>query len=295
MVDLDAYLERIGLSGRPSIAEVHRAHLTTIPFEALDPYRGIPVSLATEDIERKLVLDRRGGYCFEQNLLLKAGLEALGADVEPLLARPLVRAAPGQTRPRTHLLLRVQAEGSEWLADVGFGLGSPLEPLPFRVGEVHARAGWQYRIVEAAAELVLQNAGDDCKWADLYSFVPTPAPFVDLETSNWFTSTHPRSPFVTSVVVGIQSADGRREMLRDWDGLAIREETPKASRLTAVEWASLPELLASRFGLPGFSVGPNGELALTRVSLRGWRRSAAPARAPARWRSRLPRRRRPSR
>ena len=47
MFDLDAYLERIGLSGRPSIAEVHRAHLTTIPFESLDPYRGIPVSLAT--------------------------------------------------------------------------------------------------------------------------------------------------------------------------------------------------------------------------------------------------------
>ncbi len=260
MVDLDAYLERIGLSGRPSIAEVHRAHLTTIPFEALDPYRGIPVSLATEDIERKLVLDRRGGYCFEQNLLLKAGLEALGAGVESLLARPLVRAAPGQTRPRTHLLLRVQAEGSEWLADVGFGLGSPLEPLPFRVDEIHARAGWQYRIVEAGAELLLQNAGDDGEWTDLYSFIPEAAPFVDLETSNWYTSTHPRSPFVTSVVVGRQAADGRREMLRDWDGLAIREETPAASRLTAVEWASLPELLASRFGLPGFLVGPNGEL-----------------------------------
>jgi arylamine N-acetyltransferase len=31
--DLDAYLERIGLGGRSSIAQVHRAHLTSIPFE----------------------------------------------------------------------------------------------------------------------------------------------------------------------------------------------------------------------------------------------------------------------
>jgi N-hydroxyarylamine O-acetyltransferase len=260
MFDLDAYLERIGLSGRPGLAEIHRAHVTTIPFESLDPYRGIPVSLTLGDIERKLVTKRRGGYCFEQNLLLKAALETLGAEVEPILARPLVRTAPGETRPRTHLLLRVQAEGAEWLADVGFGLGSPLEPLPFSVGEVRQQAGRSYRIAEAGAELVLQNAGDDGEWIDLYSFVPQAVPLVDLETSNWYTSTHPRSPFVTGVIVGLQAADGRREMLRDWDGLAIREETPARSTLTAVEWDSLPELLAARFGLDGFSVGAEGEL-----------------------------------
>ena len=43
MFDLDAYLARIGLEGRPSFAEVHRAHVTSIPFENLDPYCGIPV------------------------------------------------------------------------------------------------------------------------------------------------------------------------------------------------------------------------------------------------------------
>ena len=259
MVDLDAYLERIGLSGRPSLAEVHRAHLTTIPFEALDPFRGIPVSLAIEDVERKLVTERRGGYCFEQNLLLKAGLEALGAEVELLLARPLVGAVHREARPRTHLLLRVRADGSDWLADVGFGLGSPLEPLPFRTGEVHSQSGWRFRIVEHGDELVLQNAGDG-GWSDLYSFVPRPAPFVDLETSNWWTSTHPRSPFVTSLVVGLQAEDGRRAMLRDWDGLAIREDTPTGSTFTAVDWNALPAILSDRFGLPGFAVGPSGEL-----------------------------------
>jgi arylamine N-acetyltransferase len=37
--DLDAYLGRIGLEGRPSSAELQRAHATTIPFENL-PRRG---------------------------------------------------------------------------------------------------------------------------------------------------------------------------------------------------------------------------------------------------------------
>ena len=76
MLDLDAYLARIGLSGQPALAEVHRAHVTSIPFENLDPRRGIPVSLAPENLERKLVDARRGGYCFEQNLLLATALEA---------------------------------------------------------------------------------------------------------------------------------------------------------------------------------------------------------------------------
>ena len=50
MFDLDGYLARIGLSGRPSIAEVHLAHSTTIPFENLDPHRGVEVSLTAEDL-----------------------------------------------------------------------------------------------------------------------------------------------------------------------------------------------------------------------------------------------------
>ena len=60
MFDLDAYLERIGLRGRPSLREVHRAHVSAIPFENLDPHRGVPVSLDEEALERKLVAGRRG-------------------------------------------------------------------------------------------------------------------------------------------------------------------------------------------------------------------------------------------
>ena len=157
MLDLDAYLERIGLAGRPSIAEVHRAHATSIPFENLDPYCGIPVSLAADDLEQKLVTRRRGGYCFEQNLLLKAALEELGAQVDLLLARVRAGAPPGVMRPRTHLVLGVRADGRDWLADVGFGLGTLLDPIPFAPGAEHEQSGWRYRLVEDGPELVLQT------------------------------------------------------------------------------------------------------------------------------------------
>ena len=251
MLDLEAYLERIGLTGRPGLGELHRAHVTSIPFENLDPRRGIPVSLAPEDLERKLVRDRRGGYCFEQNLLLKAGFEAVGARVEPMLARVRAGSSPGQPRPRTHLVLRVHFDGGDWHADAGFGHGTLLEPIPFGPGGPYSQSGWQFRVLDEGAELVLQTfqEGD---WIDLYGFVPEPVPFVDVETSNWFTCTHPRSPFVTGLIVSAQRPDGARVSLSDWHGLSLREETPAGGSTRPVEPAEVRGLIEQRFGLRGF-------------------------------------------
>jgi N-hydroxyarylamine O-acetyltransferase len=251
MLDLDAYLTRIGMRGRPGLAELHRAHVTSIPFENLDPRRGIPVSLEPEDLERKLVHQRRGGYCFEQNLLLKAGLEELGAEVEPLLARVRVGATPGKPRPRSHLVLHVRAEGGDWHADVGFGHGTLLEPIPFGPGSAHEQSGWRFRVVEDGPELVLQSAQNG-EWIDLYGFVPDPVPMIDIETSNWFTCTHPRSPFVTGLIVSAQRPDGTRVSLSDWRGLSLSEETPTRASVREVEPDEVAELITTRFGLDGF-------------------------------------------
>ena len=108
-------------------------------------------------------------------------------------------------------------------------------------------------------EHVLQTAvGGD--WADLYSFVPEPVPPVDLETSNWFTATHPRSPFVTGLIVAAHRADGSRAEMSDWDELSYVEETPAERTVTAIERADVPRLLESRFGLPGFTLAANGRV-----------------------------------
>jgi N-hydroxyarylamine O-acetyltransferase len=259
MFDLDAYLARIGLRGRPSVAQVHRAHISSIPFENVDPQRGVPASLALDDLERKLVAERRGGYCFEQNLLLKAALEALGAEVDMYLARVRIGSAPGVTRSRSHLVLRVYADGDSWHADVGFGTGSLLEPVPFGPGATHEQSGWRFRVVQDGPELVLQTA-DRGEWVDLYGFVPQPVPHVDVETSNWFASTYPRSPFVTGLIVSQHRDDGTRIWLSSWDGLALTQQTPTGTSVTPVVADAVPKLLASHFGLTGFELDADGRL-----------------------------------
>lgn len=127
----------------------------------------------------------RGGYCFEHNLLLKMAAEALGVDeVTPMLARVRI-GGDGSIRPRSHLVLRVVADGRAWHADVGFGGDGPLDPLPFGPGPEVEQDGWRYQVVEDGRELVLRTWHDD-GWVDLYGFVPEPAPLVDIQTSNWY-------------------------------------------------------------------------------------------------------------
>jgi N-hydroxyarylamine O-acetyltransferase len=238
---------------------VHRAHSTSIPFENLDPQRGVPVSLELEDLERKLVAERRGGYCFEHNLLLKAALEALGAEVDLLLARVRVGATPGVTRPRSHLVLRVREDGASWHADVGFGFGTLLDPLPFGPGDQHEQSGWRFRVVQDGGELVLQTR-DGEGWIDLYGLAAEPVPRIDVETINWWTATHPRSPFVSGLMVSTQTADGRRTALSDWGELALTERTPTSTDVTPVAREQVPELLAERFQLTGFTLAADGRL-----------------------------------
>ena len=74
-LDLDAYLKRIGYTGdgRPTLATlqaIHLRHATAIPFENLTPLLHQPVRLDLASLQHKLIQSGRGGYCFEQNLLL---------------------------------------------------------------------------------------------------------------------------------------------------------------------------------------------------------------------------------
>ena len=153
-------------------------------------------------------------------------------------------------------------EGRKWHADVGFGLGTLLDPIPFGANPdtVHEQSGWRYRVVEEGSELVLQACGPD-GWSDVYGFVPHPAPRIDIEVSNWWTCTNPRSPFVFGLIASINHADGRREAISDWGGpLQAMTMTPDGVESSEQPRTVIPDRL-ERFGLPGFQLGENGRVA----------------------------------
>lgn len=200
-LDLRAYLSRIGYAGdlHPTHAvleAIHLAHATHIPFENLDILLGRPILLDLDSLQTKLVAAKRGGYCFEQNLLLAAALEELGFSVQRLAAR--VRYRTQQILPRTHMLLLVNVDGASWLADVGFGAEGLLMPVPFASDHVARQSAWTYRVVGEAGQWTLQSRRDQT-WADLYAFTLEPQQPVDYEMANHYVSTHPNSRFVRTL------------------------------------------------------------------------------------------------
>jgi N-hydroxyarylamine O-acetyltransferase len=202
-VDLDSYLARIGYAGRvdPTIETLqglHFAHATRIPFENLDILLGRSILLDLKSLQSKLVENRRGGYCFEQNTLFAAVLESLGFAVTRLAAR--VRFGSGAIRPRSHMLLAVEIDGQAWLADVGFGGEGLLYPIRSDRDDENHQGAWTFRVKGEGEVDVLQSLHAD-GWFDLYAFTREPQYPVDFVVSNHFTSTYPHSPFVQSLVV----------------------------------------------------------------------------------------------
>jgi N-hydroxyarylamine O-acetyltransferase len=252
-VGLDAYFRRIGHEGgRAPTLETLRAivalHTQAIPFENLDPLLGRPVRLDASSLENKLVHEGRGGYCFEQNLLLRGVLDGLGYRVAGLAARVLWGAPEGRVTPRTHMLLRVEADGLDYLADVGFGGQTPTAPLRLEAEIEQATPHEPYRLVRGGegGEYVLQSLVRGA-WMPLYRFTLHEQALVDYEVANWYVSTHPASYFVTGLRAG-RAAPGRRYGLLD-NELATHHLNGGTERRTLDGPAELRAALEGPLGL----------------------------------------------
>jgi N-hydroxyarylamine O-acetyltransferase len=203
---LDAYLRRLDFAGalRADLATfnaLHLAHASRIPFENFDVLLRRPIRLDLESVLAKLVERRRGGYCFEHNLLFAAVLEAAGFRVSRLAAR--VRYGSDVVRPRTHMLLLVDLDGASWLADVGFGAEGLLLPVPMTDAPTRQYA-WTYRVVEQGGMFTLQSLRP-AGWMDLYAFTLEPQQLPDFEMANYYVSTHPDSVFVRTLTAQLPS------------------------------------------------------------------------------------------
>ncbi|WP_158840260.1 arylamine N-acetyltransferase family protein [Saccharothrix deserti] len=196
LIDLDAYLDRVAFTLDPdadratTLRGLHRAHLAAISFENADVRDGVPLALDVPSLQDKLVARRRGGYCFEQNLLFAAVLDRLGYEVTGLAARVLLNRS-GPDLPRTHALLRVDRR---WVVDVGFGGGGLLEPLPLTAGAVARQGDWTFRLDHLDGTWTLRSFQGG-EWVALYDFPETPAVPADYAIVSHYLCTHPASKF----------------------------------------------------------------------------------------------------
>jgi N-hydroxyarylamine O-acetyltransferase len=208
---LDAYLGRIGWTGSreptlATLAGVLRAHMSTVPFENLDVLLGRSIRLDLDSLYAKLVVARRGGYCFEHGTLFKAALGALGFAPVAHAARVLM-FVPRAEAPRTHMFLAVPVGGTTVVVDPGFGGYAAAVPVPLAAGEEVEDGGSVHRFVRQNGEWVLEACVEGAM-RPLWSSAFEPAYPVDFLAANHFVSTYPESRFVTSLMLRALTPEG---------------------------------------------------------------------------------------
>ena len=257
--DLDAYLARIGYTGdrtptAATLTALHRTHTFAIPFENLDPVRGVVPYLEPADLMAKLVHSTtRGGYCYEHNTLYAAALRALGFKVTLLAGRVLVGAKPGDLRPRTHMLLLAEPPGDpeRYLTDVGFGTdGALLDPMPLAVAEVHDRPR-RHRLDVIPADGPLEQwvlrALQDGEWRDQYSFTVEPFYAPDFGVVNHYIASSPRSPFSTRLYACRTFPD--RQLKIDARTFTVAHADGTSVKRELADDAEVRQVLAEEFGI----------------------------------------------
>ncbi|WP_428305299.1 arylamine N-acetyltransferase family protein [Lacipirellula sp.] len=248
-VNLDAYFQRIGYAGEwtptlETLQELHRRHAESIPFENLDSLLRRPVRIDLDSIQRKLVEEQRGGYCFEQNGLFSAVLEAVGFRLTRLAGRVVYMGDPHAFPPRTHMLIRVDVGDESYLADVGFGGMVQTGPLRLAVDVEQSTPHEPFRMIRWENDYLMQ-ASIRGGWVPLYRFTLDPQAPSDYEVGNWYVSTYPESLFVNHLMAS-RPAPGVRYALRN-NELAIHHlggNTERRTLRTAEEVrAALRELM----------------------------------------------------
>ena len=248
-IDLDAYFQRIAYAGdrTPTLATlraIHTRHATMIPFENLTPLLRQPVRLDIASLQHKLIHRGRGGYCFEQNLLLRAVLLALGFRVSGLAARVRWNVPDEVVTARGHMLLRVDLDAQPYLVDVGFGGLTLTAPLALIPDLEQPTPHEPFRVI-ADADGYMMQAQIGQTWKSLYRFDLQEQYLPDYEVTNWYLSNHPNSHFVTGLMAARPDVD-RRYALRN-NQLAIHHLNGSTERRVLTKVAELRAALEDAF------------------------------------------------
>lgn len=286
--DLKAYFTRIGVNFECGNVEpnfltlktLQLAHLQHIPFENLDVVHGRKISMDVPDIVKKLIYQRRGGYCFEQNTLFQEVLKLIGFEVTPLISRIRWNKPPGILTPYTHIVLEVKTPNSvRYLVDVGFGgLGSSV-PLRFDTEEPQETDSI-YRLLQVTSTTTISinntdisgsklsatcaansnNSNSQCdsatmvqiylteKWVDMMLIRMEATPLVDQQQINWFCCTYPTAMWVTRLFVARMIDGSERHHILN-NQYVIRHASGEVTRTVITSVHHLLSLLDTVFGI----------------------------------------------
>ncbi|HKP38796.1 MAG TPA: arylamine N-acetyltransferase [Pyrinomonadaceae bacterium] len=254
-MNIDAYLERINYRGaRTATAETLRAlqvaHLLAVPFENLSIHNHEPIILNEDALFEKIVMRRRGGFCYECNGLFASLLGGLGFDVS-MLSAEVANANGGFNDPFDHMTLLVRLE-QRWLADVGFG-DSFLEPLLLDERSEQVQGNRAYRL-DADGDYLTLSQRDGGEWEPQYRFTLQPYQYEDFAGMCRYHQTSPQSHFTQKRICSRATEEGGRITLSDLRLITTSGDGARSERLLERE-GEYDVVLREEFGIEVKSPG----------------------------------------
>lgn len=215
-MQLPTYLERIRHTGDSpvtldTLVALQKAHLFTVPFENLDIDWEIPIVLDTEKLYKKIVLGKRGGFCYELNGLFHELLLGLGFQSRMVQAQ-VYSEGKGYGPPFDHMALIVTLEDAEYLADVGFGAFT-LAPLKIVSEEVQEDPHGKFRMVQEEEGMWrVDQEEEEGKWIPQYKFDPAAQELKAFDEMCHYHQTSPDSHFTWKSIISKPTSNGRVTM-----------------------------------------------------------------------------------
>jgi N-hydroxyarylamine O-acetyltransferase len=241
----DDYLQILGLARREPdlefLNEITRRHVARFAFSSVGPLLGDELPLDFESLYQRIIINRRGGYCFEQNGLLFELLEEYGFSVNLYLGRVIYNQDihPGLT----HRITLVDIDGERYVADVGFGPLGPASAVNLS-GQRSVDGFRTFRIAERDPGVFHMQTLKDGSFFSLYKFELASYGQADCEVGHFYSHKHPAASFVNHLVVSRIQLDEvcairNHEYSVNRDGAETRQIISSAKQLRA--------LLDSRF------------------------------------------------
>ena len=247
--DVNAYLDRLGLTAPLPVSletldEVLLAHQCRIPFENLQCFEEHQEpSLEIPALFDKIIVQGRGGFCFELNALLEALLQTLGFDAWSVTCR-IVRGKDF-IPPMLHRGVLVQLDGRRYYCDVGYGGPQPSFAVPLdgrreKNGEVFwgesLGNGW-YAVSRLTSQGVTER---------VFEFLDQRQPASYFVPYSFYCARHPDSLFAQHRIINLRTKTGSLALtddtLMERDGDAVTE-------VRADNKQALSDLLLRRFGI----------------------------------------------
>lgn len=251
LTDSRLYLQRLGYASPPpptlqTLRDLQLRHVCTFAFENLSTLMHAPVPIDLPSVERKVLHQGRGGYCYELNQLFLALLLELGFDARGITGRVVIGGPPDAHTGRTHRLSLVTLDGVRYITDVGFGGMVPSSPLQLDTDAPQATPHEPYRLTLNQGSYTLwAQVGEE--WRGLYVFDLQTQADIDYEIGNWYVSTHPGSPFVGQLKAALLAPGKRHTLANARYALHYLDQPSEKRTLESAD--ELLELLRDTFGI----------------------------------------------